>query len=175
MKIIKFSKFTTARISIEILKKNYIHDLFLIRSNENVVKFVDKPIDKSEQETLLFFNKINAGIIEEKWFYWGIYDNAKDKLIGTICLWQFNKGKTEAEIGFELHPSFQGNGFMSEALPIILNYAFNKLKLVKVIGFTHSNNKKSIQLLKKHQFKLASIEKENQVYTLTKKPFNTIR
>jgi len=175
MKIIKFSKFTSARISIEILKKDYIHDLFLIRSNENVVKFVDKPIDKSEQETLLFFNKINAGIIEEKWFYWGIYDKAKDKLMGTICLWQFNKDKTEAEIGFELHPSFQGNGFMSEAIPFILSFAFNKLKLIKVIGFTHSKNEKSIQLLKKHQFKLDRIEKEHHIYILTKKPFNTIR
>jgi len=111
MKITEFSKFTTARISIEILKKDYIHDLFLIRSNENVVKFVDKPIDKSEQETLLFFNKINDGIIEDKWFYWGVYDIAKDKLIGTICLWQFNKNKTEAEIGFELHPFISGKRF----------------------------------------------------------------
>jgi len=63
---------------------------------------------------------------------------------------------------------------MSEALPFILSYAFIKLKLIKVIGYTHSNNEKSIQLLKKHLFKLDSAEKDHLIYMITKNQFNTI-
>jgi ribosomal-protein-alanine N-acetyltransferase len=174
MKFDKFVKFILKRIYLDNLKTAYNHDLFLLRSNEKVVKYVDKPKDKSENETLLFLNKINQGVFDKKWFYWGIYHTTKNKLIGTICLWQFNEDRTEAEIGFELHPSFQRKGFMSEAIPPILNFAFNYLTLKKVIGYTHSENQKSIQLLKKYHFKLTNTDNENNIYTLTQSQFNTI-
>jgi len=174
MKIKEFAKVTCNRIYLDILKKEHNYDLFLLRSNEDVVKYVDKLKDKTEKESLLFLNKINKGVFDKKWFYWGIYLKTKNKLIGTVCLWQFNKNRTEAEIGFELHPNFQGKGYMSEAINSILNFAFNHLKLNKVIGYTHSKNKRSIQLLKKYHFKLTNTNKENDIYTLTKSQFNTI-
>ncbi len=174
MKINEFTKFNSERISLNILKTTNVNDLFLLRSNNEIVKYVEKQKDATIKDSLLFLEKINAGIITNKWFYWGIYNNIDDKLIGTICLWQFNEAKTEAEIGFELLPTYQGKGFMSEAILPILNFAFKKLQLHKIIGFTHSKNTKSIKLLAKFGFKFDKKEGINSIYHLTNKTINTI-
>jgi ribosomal-protein-alanine N-acetyltransferase len=167
MKINKFTKFKTERILLDLLKIEFVNNLFLLRSNDDVVKYVAKNKDVSINDSLLFLHKINKGVKNKKWFYWGIYHKKENKLIGTICLWQFNEAKTEAEIGFELLPTYQGLGYMSEAISPILNFAFKKIQLHKIIGFTHSKNVNSIKLLTKLNFKFHKNEGENSIYYLT--------
>ncbi len=56
--------------------------------------------------------------------------------------------------------SFQGQGIMQEAAEKVIDYAFQTLQFEKIVAFTHKENLKSIQLLKKIGFS-ESEEAEN--------------
>ena len=51
-----------------------------------------------------------------------------------------SKEHKKAEIGFWLLTDYWGKGIMTEAMPLICNYGFDKLGLHRIEGFVESNN-----------------------------------
>lgn len=72
--------------------------------------------------------------------------------MGTIGLWNFSDDQTVCEIGFELLPAFQSQGYMNESLSPVIQYAFEILRIKKIEACTHGQNQQSIQLLIKNGF-----------------------
>ena len=71
---------------------------------------------------------------------------------------QLSKDKYEnevTEIGYDLHPGYQGKGIMSEALKHIIDFSFTTLHFRKIEAHTHSKNKRSRMLLVRNGFNLA--------------------
>jgi len=60
-----------------------------------------------------------------------------------------------------LHPDFHGRGFMSEAMDVVLEYGFNKMKLHSIEAHVHPDNNASINLLQKKGFMKEAFFKEN--------------
>jgi len=163
-------KLSTKNLRLRSLSLNDAKDLYSLRFNEQVTKFIDRKTPKEENEILDFINDRNKDVEQGKIMFWVICKINNPKLIGTICLWNFNESRTIAEIGYELHPDFHGKGFMSEALQAVLNFGFNEIYLKSVEAFTHKNNKPSKSLLNKFSFKLDPHRKDegfpnNLIYT----------
>ncbi|MBA3925517.1 GNAT family N-acetyltransferase [Listeria rustica] len=140
-----------------ILRQISIADLnavFTLRSNPDVAAFQERALHQNHEESAAFIEKINVGVNNNEWFFWAITLAETAELIGTACLWNFSEERTRADLGYELLPSFQGSGYMHEALPPILDYGFTQLDLQKIDGVTHKNNDRSTQLLKKLGFTL---------------------
>jgi ribosomal-protein-alanine N-acetyltransferase len=95
--------------------------------------------------------------------YWAITWNSNDKLIGTICLFDFSENHSKAEIGYELLPEFQGKGIMQEAISEVIQFGFQRVRLTSIEAFTHSENERSTRLLEKVNFKRDRIADENLV------------
>ncbi len=175
MKQLNFSPFptlTTERLILRQLKNSDDAAIFLLRSDNSVNKYIDRPKQININEANEFIKMINDGINNNKWTYWAICLKNIPELIGTICLWNFSDDKTTAEIGYELKPSFQGKGLMNEALRCIINYGFQTIRLKKIDAYTHKENIGSLKLLEKNNFKLEPnrIDQENAnniIYTLT--------
>ena len=85
-------------------------------------------------------------------------------LIGTICIWKIVKEHYRAEIGYVLHPGYQGKGIMQEAMTVILNYGFKTMKLHSIEANVNPNNRSSIKLLKRNGFKQEAYFKENYYF-----------
>jgi ribosomal-protein-alanine N-acetyltransferase len=152
-------------------------EIYRIRSNDRVRQFLDRPKAKSLADARAFIEKIKSGIQEDKWIYWGITNKEPSKLMGTICLWNFSEEKDRAEVGFELLPAFQKQGFVDESLKTVLHYAFRSLHLKTLSAFTNPKNVDSVKLLLKNQFVLESrhLKSQNhqeQVYRLEKDQYN---
>jgi ribosomal-protein-alanine N-acetyltransferase len=101
-----------------------------------------------------FINDRIQDVKKGKTCFWGISELGNTKLIGTICLWNFNSTKTVAEVGYELHPDYHKKGIMSEALNTVLNFGFKDLQLKTIEAFTSQYNQPSRKLLQKFNFKL---------------------
>jgi ribosomal-protein-alanine N-acetyltransferase len=96
--------------------------------------------------------------------------NGTDKLIGTICLFDFSEDLSKAEIGFELLPHFQGKGIMQEAALKVIHFGFQHVGLKSIEAYTHSENQSSTRLLEKLNFKRESAADENfTIFKLTHK------
>lgn len=149
-----FPTIFTERLVLRQLMTEDIASLFTIRSNEENNKYIDRALDKTEANTASFIKKINVGIEMNKWIFWGIEIKETKELIGTICLWNFSADGKTVEIGYELSPRFQGKGFMQESIKRVLDYALNKLSLLKIEAYTHKDNLPSIRLLERNKFVL---------------------
>ena len=88
-----------------------------------------------------------------EWIYWGLAPKTNDRIIGTICLWNLSRKERCAEIGYELHPDFQGQGLMQEAVEVVLAYGFEEMKLKNIEAYLHKKNINSIRLLERSKFK----------------------
>ncbi|MEO6328855.1 MAG: GNAT family protein [Ginsengibacter sp.] len=85
-------------------------------------------------------------------------------LIGTICFWNINKEHYRSEIGYALHPGYQGKGIMQQALIAVLDYGFKTMKLHSIEANVNPCNISSINLLERNNFIREGYFKENFCY-----------
>ena len=127
-------------------------EIFLLRSDPQVNKYLERAKAASIDDALQFIQKINDSIHANQSFYWVITLKDQSKTIGCIMLWNLSKENNAAEIGYELLPDYQGRGIMQEAINHVLACAFDKLGLKKIQAWTHKENTQSSRLLERNNF-----------------------
>jgi ribosomal-protein-alanine N-acetyltransferase len=147
-----FPFLTTERLALRKLEVTDRNEIFLIRSDLEINKFIERPRLTLLSEAEEFIRNIHRGIEEERCLYWAINRLGNPKLIGTICLWNFSNDYSQAELGYELIPAHQGQGFLQESMRAVIPYGFVNLSLNRMEAYTHKDNLRSIQLLVKNGF-----------------------
>jgi ribosomal-protein-alanine N-acetyltransferase len=148
-----FPILTTERLTLRQLIINDEQEIFTLRSNGEINKYLDRQIANTIDDARNFINKVNENINTNDSLYWAITLSDKNILIGTICLFGFSDENASCEIGYELLTNFQGQGIMKEAAEKVIDYAFNTIKVQKIEAFFHRDNQSSIKLLEKFSFR----------------------
>ena len=148
-----FPVLTTERLNLRQLVINDEQEIFTLRSDGEINKYLDRQISNTIDDARNFINKVNENINKSDSLYWAITLSDKNILVGTICLFGFSDENYKCEIGYELLTSFQGKGIMKEAVEKVIDYAFNTIKVEKIEAFLHRYNQSSIKLLEKFSFK----------------------
>jgi len=148
------SELNTNRLLLRNILEDDYQELFEIRFHPEVLKYIKREIIDDKAELKSFILDRIKDVESGKTCYWGISEFGNSKLIGTICLWNFNNTKTVAEIGYELHPDNHNKGLMSEAMEKVLNFGFKDLQLKTIEAFTSKHNEPSKKLLNKFGFYL---------------------
>ena len=148
-----FPVLTTERLNLRQLVINDEQEIFTLRSDGEINKYLDRQISNTIDDARNFINKVNENINKSDSLYWAITLSDKNILVGTICLFGFSDENYKCEIGYELLTSFQGKGIMKEAVEKVIDYAFNTIKVEKIEAFLHRDNQSSIKLLEKFSFK----------------------
>jgi len=99
-------------------------------------------------------------IYEAKQLRLVIKDKTSNKSVGLIDLFDFNPQHKRAGIGILILENEQQKGFASEALGLLTVYCFDTLNLHQLFANITTDNKKSINLFKKHNFRKVGIKKE---------------
>jgi len=84
---------------------------------------------------------------------WGIDLKKEKTLVGCISLKKIDWIDRKAEVGYWLGKDWRGRGLMTEALGLVLNFSFEKLKLHRIFAFVFSDNIASQRVLEKMGFK----------------------
>ena len=142
----------TKRLLLRSLTEKDTDALFLLRSNVLVNKFIARKPPSKMEEVRTFIQDRMVEVENNKIRFWVILKKENSNVLGTICLWNFNDKKTIAEVGYDLHPDYHNQGFMSEAMLVVLDYGIAKLQLNSIEAFTHKENVNSIKLLNKFGF-----------------------
>ena len=148
-----FPSLTTERLYLRKLSLDDANEIFLLRSDDVINKYLDRQKAASIEDAQKFIKKIIRGIKNNDCIYWAISFKDKTTLLGTICLWNLSKEENKVEVGYELLPSFHGKGIAQEALSEVINFGFDVMKLQKIEAYTHKENITSIKLLEKFNFK----------------------
>ncbi len=148
-----FPILTTERLTLRQLVINDDQEIFTLRSDSEINKYLDRQLSNTIDDARNFINKINENIDKNDSLYWAITLSGKNILVGTICLFSFSDENDKCEIGYELLTNFQGQGIMKEAVENVIDYAFNTIKVQKIEAFFHRDNQRSVKLLKKFSFR----------------------
>ncbi len=147
-----FPILTTERLTLRQLDMTDEQEIFTLRSDRDINKYLGRPACTSMEEARSFITKINDNITKNAALYRAITLKDKKELVGTICLFGFTEDNDKCEIGYELLTPFQGQGIMKEAAEKVIDYVFNMLKVQKIEAFFHKDNLDSVKLLDKLSF-----------------------
>jgi ribosomal-protein-alanine N-acetyltransferase len=128
-------------------------EIFLLRSDEGVNRYLDRPKAQTIQDARSFIQNITDGISNNDSIYWAIHLKEDPQLIGTICLWNLSAERAAAEIGYELLPAFQGKGIMQEALTKVIEFGFHTMQLQTLEAWVSKANGSSIRMLERNCFR----------------------
>ena len=145
-----FPEIQTERLSLRRLNKSDWEMISYLRTDKNVNAFVKRSSAETKEKALEFIQRIAAEFENQNSIYWKITEQNTDKMIGSICLWNFSKDRKTAEVGYDLSPDHQGKGIMTESLNRIAEFGFQKLNLELIEAFTHRKNENSKKLLQRN-------------------------
>lgn len=148
----KFPILTTERLRLRQLSHDDQLDIFALRSDAVINKYLDRKPSTTVEDALRFIDNVNENIRNNTSIYWAITLIKTKTFVGTICLYNFSTKNNSCEVGYELKTNFQGQGIMKEALEVVINYTFETLQFCQIIAFTHKGNQKSTKLLTTLQF-----------------------
>jgi ribosomal-protein-alanine N-acetyltransferase len=112
--------------------------------------------------------EIDKDYINGNSIHWGISNNSTNKLVGTCGYYRgFDKG--EGELGCVLLPRYRGQGFMTSAMLLAIEFGQNIIGLKRIWAVTTQQNKEAIKLLERLNFiKIADLDDNEIEYELKK-------
>lgn len=84
-----------------------------------------------------------------EWFQFAVALKGTDVLIGDCALKVKRGDPKQAEVGYTLSRAYQGQGYASEAVSRLLDYAFGEMGLHRVVAITDQRNEPSYRLLER--------------------------
>jgi ribosomal-protein-alanine N-acetyltransferase len=148
-----FPELKTERLLLRKLEVTDAKEMFFLRSNENVLRYIGREPAKTIAEAEEFINKINKAADKNESILWGIvFLNEPSIVIGTICLWNFKEEHYRGEIGYLLHPDHWRKGIMKEAINAVVDYGFTVLGLHSIEALLDPENIGSSSVLESTGF-----------------------
>ena len=87
-----FPEISTGRLLLRRMTKDDAGEIFFLRSNEDVMKYVDRPRALSMKDAEDFLDHINESLVINDGITWGITIKGNpEKLIGYIGYWRMKK------------------------------------------------------------------------------------
>ena len=93
------------------------------------------PHPYDEKDAIFWINSANQGFANKTQYTFGIRMKSSDEFIGGIGL-KVNNRFNRAELGYWIAEPFWGHGYATEALGVLLKFAFQELKIHKI----HANH-----------------------------------
>lgn len=159
-----FPSLFTERLLLRKIESADAKDLYILRSDERMMKYLDRPRAQSIVDAENLIQLFEDNRIKNEGINWGITLKDNSRLLGNICFWNMQLVNERSEIGYLLHADFHRMGIMHEAMCAVLNYGFNELKLHSVEATVNPENTASIKLLEKNNFVREAYFKENYFY-----------
>lgn len=145
-----FPVLETKHLNLIELSDEHTDDFFIMRNDIRMHEFTDTKPDVSIDDTHRYIDKMIHGVNQNKWLIWAIEHKNVKKIIGTISIWNINDNC--AELGYGIHPDYQGYGYMQEALLEVVHFGLNNLGLKALDAYTEVSNLRSKSLLEKCKF-----------------------
>jgi [ribosomal protein S5]-alanine N-acetyltransferase len=161
----QFTPFPTLRTPRLVLRRITAADapsLFEMRSNESVLRYLDREPTKSLEEALALVAKMDEAVEKNAGIMWGLARPEEEaRLLGNCGLWKLNPEHHRGEIGYMLHPDCWGQGLMTEAVTAVCRYGFEQMHLHSIEATVNPRNVASIRALERQGFVREAYFREN--------------
>lgn len=133
---------------VELQEADY-EDVKKLYSDLKVREFLGGPVSEE-----VYREKFKKMLISESFqIYWVIRQKDSSLFVGLISLDLHHDG-VSTEVSYQLLPEWWGKGYATEAVKEVIRYAFEELRLTKLIAETQTANISSCKLLERVGMKL---------------------
>jgi [ribosomal protein S5]-alanine N-acetyltransferase len=142
--------FETRRMKFRLLKINDIEVINRQFSDPDMCKyFSEAPCDWEEAKGIIehYQNPEGKGYLR-----YGMFDKETDAFIGTCGYHYWDHELKQVEIGYDIWKDYWKQGYVSEALPVLINICFEHLGVDCIYILTHPQNKASMASVRKFGF-----------------------
>jgi len=146
-------------INLRALELSDLDFLFKTENNEQFWDISSTQLPFSKYILQQYIENAHQDIYEAKQYRFVIC-NTEIMPVGMIDLFDFNPQHKRVGIGILILPEHQNKGYASEALEMIIDYAFSYLDVHQIYANIASNNLKSIALFEKNNFNQIGIKKD---------------
>jgi RimJ/RimL family protein N-acetyltransferase len=140
----------TARLHLRQWQAEDYASFAAMGTNPQVMEYFPKLLNRAESDAMI--DKMKSIIEIQGWGLWAVELKHNQQFIGFVGLHdqptQFSFSPC-VEIGWRLDHSYWGQGYAPEAAHAALAFAFDHLKLDKVVAFTTLHNTKSQTVMQK--------------------------
>jgi len=150
-----------------IFRKIYLSDakeIFSIRSNDDVMKFMDVPRHLSISDSEKLINVSEESYKKETGINWAIIEKDSNSFIGYIGFIRIFSEHCRAEIGYVLKPEYWGKGYMFETINKIVRFGFKEMNLHSIEANVNPLNERSQKVLERVGFKREAYFRENYLF-----------
>ncbi|MED1203488.1 GNAT family N-acetyltransferase [Heyndrickxia acidicola] len=153
-------------IYLRLLTLNDVDDLLVLEKLNQDFFQLYSPERSSDFYTIDFQKDLMEKRLEKEKkdidYNFGIFKNENDELIGTIGLFRIFRGASQsAMIGYSLSKEHNGKGYATEAVKLVIDYAFTTLQLHRIEAGVMPHNIGSIRVLEKAGFEKEGISRSN--------------
>lgn len=159
-----FPELQSDKLKLRKISQDDAPALFALRTNPEVMKYLDRPLMQNLDEAHQLINVMLEGLDANKSIVWAICMSENERMLGTISFWKIDQENHRAEIGYILDPDWQGKGLMSDAMRLVIDYGFSNMRLHGIDANVNPANQKSINLLTKFGFQKEAHFRENYFF-----------
>jgi RimJ/RimL family protein N-acetyltransferase len=145
----------TARLRLRVMTLDDIDDIYAYQSLEEVVRYdlFDPRTREEVAEKVAKYSTATAIREEGDYFQFAIelpgVNGAASRVIGDLYFHFVSLKNSRGEIGWTLHPDFQGKGYATEAASAVLELAFRVIGLHRIFADLDPRNAASVALCKR--------------------------
>jgi [ribosomal protein S5]-alanine N-acetyltransferase len=159
-----FQNLETDRLLLRQITEADVNEIFALRSNVDVMKYIPRPLCKTLDEAMEVIKMLQDKLETNEGANWGITLKGNDKVIGFIGHYRIRWEHYRSEIGYMLLPEYNGQGITTEAIKLLVDYGFNQMKMHSLEGVIDPSNTASARVLEKNGFVKEAHLKENEFY-----------
>lgn len=160
----QFPDIETRNLILNSFRIEDAEELFKIRSDDRVTKYLDRDNHKTVAESKMMIQGIIQSYKDKTGLNWIIREKSSSEVIGYVGYWRLIRENVRAEIGYALKPEFWGKGYMSETFSGVLEFGFKKFMLHSIMGNVNPHNQRSIKILEKFGFIKEAHFREDYLY-----------
>ncbi len=177
-----FPLLESPRLNLRSLADSDVNEVFALRSNPETMKFIPRPLAITPEDALEHIKVVQETISKNEGINWALTLKENDVLIGIAGFYRIQPQNFRCEIGYMLSPDFHNQGYITETIRTLLDFAFNQLHFHSIEAVIDPANVASEKVLQKNGFKKEAHFVENfywqgefldtVIYSLLKKDFS---
>ena len=141
----------TKRMTLRPLDSTDIEAIYRQFSDPGMCRYFDEPPCDLEEAKGIIAHYQNPQ--DKAYLRYGMFHKETGEFIGTCGYHYWDKEAKQVEIGYDVWKDYWQQGYISEALPLLINICFEQLGVDCVYILTHPQNEASMASVRKFGFK----------------------
>ena len=159
-----FPVLSTPRLILRALRLTDLEDLYEYASDPEIDQYVPWEHYKNIEEARENLNEFLKEYEKDGLGAWGIEHRTDKKLIGIINTSIPHRINRRVELGYTISRAYWGKGYVTEAVQAVIQFGFEKMKLVRIEAVVLPEHLASARVLEKSGMEFEGILHSYQIW-----------